>query len=162
MIEIYTDGSARKNGAECGYGVCAINTRTGKIAKTCSIQCENSTNNQEELKAIIHAFSYIERLQEWNTDWCPANVVIYSDSAYCVNMYNQWIDNWEAAGWKKYDKKPIENLELVKTIYNYKHKWFTPIRVEKVNGHCNIIGNEIADALATGQTEKAQKLIDNL
>ncbi len=158
MIKIYTDGSARKNGKECGYGVVVLEDRwIPELEEECTIllrniseSCEDSTNNREEIKAILKAYEYIH-------DYNLQKVVICSDSAYCVNMINEWIDNWAKNGWRKYDNKEIQNLDLVKKLYEYKHL-NSEVIVKKVEGHANDIGNEMADALATNDMKKFDKL----
>ena len=150
MIKIYTDGSANKK--SCGFGMVVFEDEKLKFFH--SDHCEDSTNNREEIKAILDAYSYIE----------TNNIIegiIYSDSAYCVNMINEWIDNWKEAGWCKYDGKEIKNLDLVKELYTYKHSR-PNIKICKVKGHTNDLGNEFADALATGNKTKQEKIFDKL
>lgn len=150
MIKIYTDGSASKKG--CGFGMVVFENEKLKFFH--SDHCEDSTNNREEIKAILDAYNYIE----------ANNIiegVIYSDSAYCVNMINEWIDNWKENGWCKYDGKEIKNLDLVKDLYTYKHS-HPNIKICKVKGHTNDLGNEFADALATGNKAKQEKIFDKL
>lgn len=86
MVNIYVDGSSRKNGKEGGYGVVVL--MNNQIDYEYSEQFENVTNNQMELKAIIHALILID--DRYPEEEC----VIYSDSAYCVNMCNDWIYTW--------------------------------------------------------------------
>ena len=62
MIMFYTDGSCRKNPGPGGFGVVAMNDQEPNVIKyTYSEQCEHTTNNREELKAILHAFEIIEK-----------------------------------------------------------------------------------------------------
>ena len=83
------------------------------------------------------------------------SATIYSDSAFCVNMINDWIFTWQANGWSRKGNKPIENLDLVKELYDLLYNKCTKnfptlqIEVKKTKGHDGILGNEIADALAT-------------
>ena len=155
MIEIYTDGSTLKNGAkdaEGGFGVVVI--KDGKIIKAHSARCSATTNNREEMKAILHAFEWAE------SNVNPAEtVIIYSDSAYCVNMINDWIWNWAKNGWKNSKKKEVENIDLVKELYKYVSKEFFNCQVVKVKGHAGNAGNELADALATFDEKKYFKTL---
>lgn len=90
MIEIYTDGSCRNNGAESncgGHGVCVIRHNNdsdagGRIVLLKMGKSICTTNNREELKAIIAA------LQLTQTGYKNEKCIIKSDSAYCVNMIN--------------------------------------------------------------------------
>jgi ribonuclease HI len=136
---IYTDGACSGNPGPGGYGVVAI--EDGQIIAVNSQGCENTTNNREELKAIIQAFELASIFQK--------EVTIYSDSAYAVNMINDWIWNWAKNDWKNSKKKEVENIDLVKIIYNYITKENYNCQVIKIKGHAGEVGNELADALAT-------------
>ena len=149
MIEIYTDGSSRGNPGRGGYGVVAI--KDNKILYSHSEQCDNTTNNREELKAILHALEYTQQY--------PNEVFkIYSDSAYCVNIFNDWIYTWLRNNWYNSKKKIIENKDLVESLYKYCTIIFPNFQVEKCCGHAGVSGNELADALATANPAKYEKL----
>ena len=63
-INIYTDGSSRGNPGPGGFGVVAfIHDNEDFPDYSYSESTENTTNNREELKAILHAFEYAMRLQ---------------------------------------------------------------------------------------------------
>ena len=118
MIEIYTDGSSREGGKCGGYGLCAIkhdisSNIDGRIDYIYTKQFNNVTNNQMELQAIIAA------LQLTQVQYKNEKCIIKSDSAYCVNMINDWIYKWRNNNWTRYKGQPIENLDLVKQIWEY-------------------------------------------
>ena len=160
MIEIYTDGSAKNNGAidsSGGFGVCIMmpdkESQTGyRILKLISCQEQGVTNNQMELKSLIYALHLAQTLYAY--DLC----VIKSDSAYCVNTFNSWLQSWYLHGWTRSNNKPIENLDLMKQLYEYKKVDYPNFRVERIPGHAGDLGNEIADALATNDRTKLEKL----
>ena len=54
--------------------------------------------------------------------------------------------------------KPIKNKELVLQLYNFAKKEFPNFYVTKISGHNGIIGNEIADAAATFNQAKLEKI----
>ena len=77
----------------------------------------------------------------------PCLLKIHSDSALIINaMTKGWIELWQAKGWKKADKKPVENqdlwLELLEVIGAHHVEWI------KVKGHSGIPDNERVDQLA--------------
>jgi ribonuclease HI len=86
---------------------------------------------------------------------------IYSDSAYAVNACNDWIRKWASNGWKRAKGKKIENLDIIQQLYQILKTEFCNIEIIKVSGHDGNIGNEIADALASGNKLKEQFLINN-
>lgn len=154
MIKIYTDGACSGNPGPGGYGLVVI--KDDKIIQwRMSAFCDKTTNNREEMKAIIEAFNLAD------TYLPNEDIIIYSDSAYCVNMINDWIWNWANNGWKNSKKKEVENIDLVKEIYNYINKEFYHCQVVKISGHSGEVGNEIADALATNNLKKCFKLIED-
>lgn len=146
----YTDGACSGNPGPGGFGVISIenNTINYKYAE----YFDKVTNNQMELKAILHVFKIAAA--------DPDNkYVIYSDSAYAVNMINSWIFGWAKNGWKNSKKQTVENLDLVKELYNYLNINFFNCQVYKVDGHSGNIGNELADALATNNGNKFDKIV---
>lgn len=152
MIKIYTDGACSGNPGPGGYGLVIL--KDDNIIKwRQSGFCPNTTNNREEIKAILEAF----RLAD--TYFPNEDIFIYSDSAYCVNMINDWIWTWANNGWKNSKKKEVENIDLVKEIYNYINKEFYHCQVMKISGHSGEAGNELADALATSNKRKYQKIL---
>lgn len=156
MMEFYTDGACKGNPGPGGFGVCSI--RGDRVVYMHSEQCEDTTNNREEMKAILHVFKLVkDKIYDFIPN--PEPVVIYSDSAYCVNMINDWIWKWANNGWKNSKKQTVENIDLVKELYKYLNIEFFPCQVIKVKGHNGVVANELADALATDNEAKCQKIL---
>lgn len=148
---IYTDGSCNGNGKAVnsgGFGVVVLDNDEN-IIHTYSERCENTTNNREELKAIIYAMEHYgkQSLLDWNEI-----IVVYSDSNYCVQTLNEWMFNWERNGWIKSDKKIPENLDLIKKYFDLYQKGYR-IDLRKIKGHAGHKFNEMADGLATGKVQ---------
>lgn len=118
--------------------------------------CEHTTNNREELKAILYVLENYG--YEYNASTGDAHVV-WSDSAYAVNTINIWMYSWASKGWLKSDNKTPENLDIIKKIYEL-NKQGHRIRLIKVSGHKGIEGNELADDLATGRIKVADILME--
>ena len=100
MLKIWTDGSCLGNPGPGGWAFVATN---GKDTAERSGGEKNTTNNRMELTALIFALAATQT--RYKNDKC----VIKSDSAYCVNMFNDWIYNWQRNGWVRQKKQPIEN-----------------------------------------------------
>ena len=134
MLKIYTDGSCRKNG-QGGWGYVVYDGDT--IVKVAGAQVPNTTNNKMELTAIIEALQ-----------------------AYGVQSDEEWVSYWETHDWLNSQGKPVENQDLIKkALWLLRHGHFA--RLEKIPGHLGISGNEIADAIATGDKQKLTKLLMN-
>lgn len=148
MNIFYTDGSAHPNPGPGGYGVVGVESEGEKIIFTRSKQYPGPvTNNEMELKAILLVMLKFGHniFDEWGV--VPT---VYSDSAYCVNIFNDWMFKWAANNWTKSDGKTPENLELIQAYYNHYMNGYR-INLKKVKGHAGDKWNEMADQLATGR-----------
>lgn len=163
MKVFYCDGSTRgknQKGADNvgGWGVVCFNIIDSVDMELELFDCdtaEGTTNNREELKALLYCLSEI-------IDYYPdEHCIIYSDSAYAVNMINDWIFTWAANGWKNSKKQTVENVDLVKLIYDCTQRTFKSFDVRHCDGHSGNIGNELADALATANYKRFIKLCED-
>jgi ribonuclease HI len=150
---LYTDGSAHPNPGPGGFGVVILDNE-GNFVDCYSEQVDATTNNREELKAILYAMKNFG-LDE---DQFFPNLV-RSDSAYSINTLTNWMFSWERKGWIKSDKKTPENLDLIKEYFAL-HQIGYRVDFELVKGHSNDKWNDLADALATGRmtTEEVKRL----
>lgn len=137
----YTDGSANPNPGPGGFGIVVLDNDENLIT-THQEQEQNTTNNRMELKAILWAVLFCSNKDE--------NLVIYSDSAYCINTITNWMYSWEKRGWLKSDNQPPENLDIIKIFFNLNNIGYK-YELKKVKGHSGQKWNEMADLLATGK-----------
>lgn len=165
----FTDGACSGNPGPGGFGVVQMGKLTigkrdslGNWGKATLPSIEyaynkltkDTTNNREELKAILHVFKIAAADPE-------NEYLVYSDSAYAVNMINNWIWGWAKNSWYNSKHKEVENIDLVKEIYKYLTIDFFNCQVKKCSGHSGELGNELADALATGNRKKMEKLLED-
>lgn len=155
---MYVDGACRGNGkdnAAGGFGVVVLDDNQN-IVDLYSKQCKGTTNNREELKAILYVMLKYGR---HITDWYGGVPTVFSDSAYCVNTFNDWVFRWAANNWIKSDGKTPENLDLIQAYYNHYINSYR-IDLRKIKGHAGHKWNELADKLATGEisVEEANKI----
>lgn len=149
MIVIYTDGSAKGNGnknAVGGYGVVVyqgLDSDHLNIIDAYQEQEVGTTNNRMEIKAILWAMKNYGQPGQF---FPP---IVYSDSMYCVNSFNNWINSWRCNGWKRAKNKELENKDLIMEYDNLLKQGYS-IDLRYVKGHNETIGNELADGLATG------------
>lgn len=153
MITVYVDGSCKGNPGPGGFGVIVI--EDNKIINAHYEQESITTNNRMEMKAIIWALeNYGSQIIKEGT---PLEIpVVYSDSAYCVNSFTNWIHGWKANGWTRAKGKKLENLDLIQR-YDELTSMGYAIDLRKIAGHAGNVWNELADKLATGKltTEQA-------
>jgi ribonuclease HI len=118
-IIAYTDGACTNNQNKKirrgGYGVHFSKSEI----ENCSIKLtgDKITNQVAELSACLYA---IEKCIEYNVfNNIKHDIIIKTDSMYIINSITVWCKGWEKKGWKKADNSDVENLELIKKIYNY-------------------------------------------
>ena len=140
---IYTDGSAHPNPGPGGFGVVVCDDNNN-IIHLYSKQTNNTTNNREEIKAILWSLLTYGKSNE--------EVIVYSDSNYCVQTFTNWMFGWARNGWIKSDKKIPENLDLIQAYYDALNEGYK-INLKKVKGHAGNKYNELADGLATGKVK---------
>ncbi|MDE0771655.1 MAG: ribonuclease HI [Salibacteraceae bacterium] len=130
-ITVYTDGAAKGNPGNGGYGVVLL---SGTHRREISGGFRHTTNNRMELLGVIIA---LESLKGELHD-----VTVYSDSKYVVDaVEKKWVWNWQKKGFKQ--KKNVDLWKRFLRIYpahNVKFVW--------VKGHANIPENERCDELA--------------
>lgn len=141
-ITIYTDGAAKGNPGQAGWGaVFILNKKVFEIGG----RAEHATNNQMELTAPIEALKYLK-----NTEF-SGSVEVVSDSKYVILGITEWIYNWQKNNWRNAAKKPVLNKELWEELYTLteelKPKWVY------VKGHNEDTHNERADLIATSFAE---------
>ena len=149
MSIYYTDGSCLNNGAKVnigGFGIVELDDN-GCFINAYSKRNENTTNNREELRAILRVFL---TAGSPSPDGFTQPPIVYSDSAYCVNTFNDWMFRWANNSWIKSDKQVPENLDLIQAYYDHYEKGYR-IDLVKVRGHSGNKWNEMADGLATGR-----------
>ena len=159
MLYIYIDGACKNNGKENskgGYGIVIFDNNNNLIDAYVKY-FNNVTNNQMELRAFLKTFELL------NTKYKNKQAVIYSDSSYCINILESWIHKWSQNNWQNSKGETIKNLDIIKSLYEYYNINFfiSQINIIKVDGHKGIIGNELADALATYNLPKFCNIILN-
>ncbi|MDR9415175.1 MAG: ribonuclease HI [Gracilimonas sp.] len=142
-VIVYTDGACSGNPGPGGWG--AVLRWNGK-EKELSGGASQTTNNRMEMQAVIEALNALKK---------PCLVKIHSDSALIINAFTQgWIKSWQKRGWRKSNKKPVENKELwqqmLEAMKLHEVHWI------KVKGHAGIELNERADRLAVSASQKIQ------
>lgn len=119
-----------------------------------------STNNEAELMAALNALQVAA-----HNDVVSLHLKL--DSQYVKDGFDSWAQNWEANGWVKRDGGPIANAPLWKKILEAERVLLgkgVNITTEWVKGHSGILGNTLADLLASrgvvvGRKGMSQELI---
>ncbi len=134
-ITLTTDGACSGNPGPGGWG--ALLRWNGQEKELSGGEPE-TTNNRMELTAVIEGLKALKRS-------CTVHIV--TDSKYVMQGATEWAPKWQKNGWKKADKKPVENKDLWQNLlaelerHNTSWEW--------VKGHAGHADNERADTLAT-------------
>lgn len=151
QFHIFTDGACSDNGrrgAKAGIGVYYYSLPTAQHLSRPLSKHEPHTNNRAELTALLEAFRWLEKNPR------PEEVCIWSDSEYSIHAITKWAAGWKRNGWRKKDGRPIQNLDLIQTLYE-KLSMNPKVHLRHVDGHNKSrasefpwCGNHKADELA--------------
>ena len=146
----YTDGACSGNPGPGGYAV--VSLEENELVYSYVEDFQHTTNNRMELMAILHVMKLAAEDKE-------NDYLVYSDSAYAINCLINWCPMWAKNNWTRKGNKPILNLELIQEIYSIYLKIKDRITIIKIGGHKGVLGNELADALSTGNNKKFNDLV---
>ncbi|KHJ35453.1 putative ribonuclease h [Erysiphe necator] len=143
LIQVYTDGSSRRNGskeARAGVGVFFGTNDPRNLSEP--LQGEQQTNQRAELTAVLRALQI-----------CPKDkdVQIFTDSTYSINSLTKWYKIWLKNGWRTSNGFSVVNKDLVQAIRHLIDCRITlgsKTDLTWIRGHSQNFGNEAADRLA--------------
>jgi ribonuclease HI len=156
-ITVFTDGSCITENNVCKYAGYGIYYPNGELENVSSpFTVGSKTNQRAELYAIYIAIkTAFNNLQ-------VASMTIYTDSEYSIKSLTTWIHKWAKNSWKKADKKPVKNKDILEPLYGLVVEYGEKIRFIHVKAHTkkqDILsqGNAMADALAQRAAKESQK-----
>ncbi|KAE8212438.1 hypothetical protein CF327_g3932 [Tilletia walkeri] len=142
-INVYTDGASSGNGrvgAQAGWGVWFEDENLQHLNEARRLPGPTQTNNRAEMTAVWRACLL-----------CPdpmAQLVIHTDSMYCVQAINDWQAGWRRRGWRLANGGPVVNVDLIRRVERaFRARMVRPLLIH-VAGHAGVRGNEEADRLA--------------
>ena len=144
-IRIYSDGAARENPGNGGWGV--VIEYKGR-RKPQSKGYRSTTNNRMELMGPIWALEQLVDLTARGKVPDDVKVIVVTDSSYVVDATTKgWAKRWRKNKWIKQNGEKAKNTDLwnrmLRAIDRLKRVEFRWVR-----GHAGNQANEIADALA--------------
>lgn len=148
QITVATDGSALRNpSGPGGWAWCVDRERW-------SAGAHPKASNQ-----VMEMFAIYRALVDIPLDY---DLVIQTDSAFCVNMIGRdgrsgWMKSWKSNGWKKADKKAPANLLVVQKLDEAIMARRGKIKFEWVKGHNGHSLNGLADKLCTAASAAQDK-----
>lgn len=127
-MNAFTDGATSNNGkldARGGWAYIVVEDPEKEVHSAAG-HVPNATNNKCELLAAINACRWLRDNDKNNAH------IIFTDSAYITNCYNQkWYKKWQINGWKNSSKQPVANQELWEQLIPFFEDYnFTFYKVE--------------------------------
>jgi ribonuclease HI len=144
-IFAYTDSACVVQTGAGGWGFVLTRTdieskSTKRLEKTGS--AKNTTANKMEMTAAINALQIVKQ------KYPSKPVVLTTDTEYLQKGMTEWLKAWKANGWKKSNRKPLENTEL----------W---IELDKLNQELNVTWKWVKKSEAHNESERASILAAN-
>lgn len=154
IVEIYTDGACIGNGNKVNLGGCSFVVIENEELLSHNVRVEkNTTNNRQEIFGVFNALQFC---LEFNI----TSFIIYSDSQYTVNGFNEWMFKWEQKKWSRgYPPQLIPNSDLWKQMFDIKNE-FLFVDLRWVRGHDGNKWNELADKLIEIEMAKQPDFIN--
>ncbi|KAJ9476309.1 putative Ribonuclease H (putative) [Pseudozyma hubeiensis] len=140
---VYIDGAAFRNGqpdAQAGWGVYFPNPELNPLSDYGQLPGYPQSNNRAELYAMLMA------LQIFSNDHRP--LIIRCDSRYVKDCMENWRWKWKRNGWRTSKGKPVVNRDLIEDIEEELSYYTIQPKIEYVEAHAGVRGNEEADRLA--------------
>ena len=151
-VTIYSDGSAKGNPGNGGYGTILkyVNSKNETFELELTEGYRYTTNNRMELMGAIVGLEELTK---------PCEVLVISDSQYLVNAFNNnWIWGWQKKKWMKSANTPVPNSDLWKRLLAAMKPH--QVTYEWIKGHAGHPENERCDKLAFNSADKDELLID--
>ena len=146
--EIFSDGACSPNPGAGGYAAIIFDTATRKTLKVLTGGYRLSTNNRQELLAVIIPFEWLSQ---------PSRVTLFSDSRYVLEPLRLgWAESWKRKGWRKSDNEFAKNSDLWARFLDALKPH--AVQYEWVRGHDGNNLQELVDAYAV--EARMQKKLD--
>jgi ribonuclease HI len=143
MTIYFTDGSASPNPGPGGFAV----IRNG-APYLVGGEPENSVNSRTSTTNIrMEGFAIMAALSDADGGKCE----IRTDSEFWINVLTKWAPGWAASNWQKKSKGEIQNLDIVKPLFDLYQK--SQAKLVWVRGHVGTELNELADEWANRARE---------
>jgi ribonuclease HI len=132
-VEVFTDGSTINNGkknASGGVGVFFYDDSFKNISER--YNSNNVTNQKCEILAIIKGLQVIK--SKFGRHSKKINILIHTDSEYCIKCMNSYIKNWIRNNWKLRNGNNVKNRNLLELLLNLSNE-FNNISYNHIRSH---------------------------
>ena len=154
-LQIYTDGSSKKNPLRGGIGfvfVYADAAGEPVIDEHCPPGYQGATIGLMELfacyKALKAALSH-DRYEHFS------DIVLFTDSQYVRDYQYHPFKTWPSQGWKSSEGRPVRHVETWKKLRRVRQAHTLKVEINWVKAHSKNRFNKLADKLANQSAENA-------
>jgi ribonuclease HI len=152
-IFIFSDGAVRtdstvEKGFRGGFGVALY--FNGVEQMVYSGASSNTTVSRMEMTGVLAALKIVNKNKIMNAS-------IVSDSQLVIRGITEWMDGWKRKNWTKFDKTPVENIDIWQQIDAELNASDAYINFIWVKGHNGNLGNERVDFLAGEAVDSLEK-----
>lgn len=161
-MRVFTDGACSSNGrpgAKGGYAVWFPEHTHLSCSEALSDE-ESHTNNRAELMAIWKATRILDE-----NGFHDDNIILYTDSSYCINCLTKYLPAWLSNGWKTTEGKDVKNKEIIKDISErlskFKSHRFVHVRAHTGGEDDLSKQNDIVDRMARSTIDSSVKVIQS-
>lgn len=150
-MRVFTDGACSNNGranAKAGYAVWFPDhpdlRESGRIPEG-----HPQTNQRAELTAIYRAVVMLDEKGFHDVD-----VVLYTDSDYCISCLTKWLPGWVSRGWKTSSGTDVLHRDLIEETHRrlskFKSHRFVHVRAHTGGTDDLSKNNDVVDRMARG------------
>lgn len=143
QVIVYTDGSCIGNETKdeslrrAGIGIYFPGNPEFNVSE--KLNMPPNTNIRAEMYAIVRAILIVLTQRDYFEQVGYSKLLlIKTDSKFSIDLVTKWLEKWKKNGFKKANKKPVENKDLVllldNTIEQAKTQGYT-IQFEHVYAH---------------------------
>lgn len=145
-LVVFTDGACSGNGtmrARAGYAVVWPHNRSLDVGRR--LEGSDQTNNRAEYSALVEA----QRIADTIDPEQQKPLYVYTDSELLINSITKWLPDWKRNNWKKSNKKPVLNQDLLRAIdSNPRPLIFKHVRAHTGRRDWESVYNDEVDRLA--------------
>jgi ribonuclease HI len=157
-LNIYTDGSSYQGPRRGGVGILYVTVGADGEERADPYPLPGftgATNQQMELYAAIEALKALATHRAPVSASPYRRIVIWTDSAYLVDGYDNAQFTWPRTDWMTRDGNPVANTSLWKDLIKAAWRIGKRVEIKWVKGHKQSTHNKTADKLAK-QSAKLQ------
>lgn len=148
-MRVFTDGACSHNGkkdAKAGFAAWFPEHKELSVKERMP-STEAQTNQRAELRAIHRAIRILDEGGFHDED-----ILIYTDSDYCINCLTKWIPGWVSRGWKTAEGKEVLHQDLIREasalLSKFRSHRFHHVRAHTGNTDDISKNNDVVDRMA--------------